>query len=247
LEWLELNQCGGTVAPDDGLRLRNSVLRDVKLRGLRVAVLQVIGSTLERCDFSDVVVTGGGLMSPMKRVVTYRDCDFSGADLRRVLPGAARFEHCRFADTRLDGWVCLHTEFIECVFSGRLIDVTFWGSISNERHQQELGRQHNEFHDNDFENATLRLVGFCGGIDLSKQRLPMGPQYLIVRDFPTRVAMARAAVQGWREEDREWATTLLDRYSFGAANQSDMFIDRTAMAFVPEHVRERVWALLGAQ
>src|SRR5207247_2907730 len=60
-----------------------------------------------------------------------------------------------------------------------------------------VDRSHNEFRDNDFSGMELIDVGFRTGIDLTKQKLPFGPEYLHLPDAPAAVQRARENVIGW--------------------------------------------------
>ena len=96
---------------------------------------------------------------------------------------------------------------VDCVFSGRLEEVVFNGTVPLEK-RYFLHREHNEFHGNDFSGVDLIDVAFRRGIDLTQQRLPTGPQYLYLPDAAAALAYAQAEVAKW-QGDAELRKTAL--------------------------------------
>jgi len=198
-------------------------------------------SVFERCDFSRARLRGGTLgTSPQ---CLYRECRFDRADLRGVQPGNARFESCTFENARLDKWLCLSAEFVRCRFAGPIQEVIFSARVFPPESAAALGRQRNEFVENDFSNAELINVAFVRGLDLSAQQLPHGPEY--VRVPTARIAGAREIVERWEPEARDAALKMLKFYSErGYEEQVELFVRRDRPSFVPEPVRNRIWDLL---
>lgn len=87
-----------------------------------------------------------------------------------------------------------------CTFSGRLRKAVFNGTVPHDTRAM-LGREHNEFGGNDFAAMDLLDVAFRTGIDLSKQRLPSGPEYLYLPAAADAIQRARAEVLGWHDLD----------------------------------------------
>jgi uncharacterized protein YjbI with pentapeptide repeats len=196
----------------------------VDFSGQRFASFQATGSTFESCDFSGSVIESGVLgHRPSARFIR---CNFTEADLRLVAPQFARFEGCTFADTRIDGWNCICSEFVECVFRGRIIGVTFsgqpWGFC---KPYVPGSRAVNEFRSNDFRQATLEECSFLGGIELSDNQFPDSPEYIVIRDLAKAIDRARARLDLLDPREVPYANGLLLAYSSGGFTlQRDLIV-----------------------
>jgi hypothetical protein len=168
--------------------------------------------------------------------------------LTDALPGQVRFVRCLFSDVEMRGWADTAAEFVDCRFTGRLDECKFWGAP---RYQWlEPGalrppRTTNDFRGNDFRDADIGDVEFLGGVDLSLQRLPEGPQYARIDRTLERIAWARDAVSLWpKGPDRDEAMIMLDVYDDESMEgQAEMFVNRWATG-VPREIADRVWHLL---
>jgi hypothetical protein len=218
-----------------GLRLENESFTNRSLRELAMS-----DATLVRCDFSRTRVAGGsfgGGFEPSE----YRECVFDGCRIRNVLPGRATFVGCSFRDVTIQNLRCHEAQFVDCVFTGRLRTVTFSATPwSTER----LNRTRNAFHGNDFTGAVLEDVAFRGGIDLDRQHLPDGPDYVLVRNAPELLPAVREQVRNWPESLRADAETSLwvldnDRET----GQRDLFVRRTLLGRTQEGI-DKLAALL---
>jgi hypothetical protein len=154
---------------------------DKSFRGERWPDFIAIGSTFNRCDFSNTrfeqVCFGAGLNQSR-----YVECCFDGTEIDASNPGNARFERCTFRDAKIQVFRGLDVEFIDCLFSGVIKKGFFNGTPHRDTVAPPLSRTQNEFHGNDFSNAKLIDIGFRSGIDLSLQRLPKGDDYIYVED-----------------------------------------------------------------
>lgn len=158
-----------------------------------------IGSKFQRCRFDNLRVEktyaqfGSG-----REVSEYLDCSFDGA---RIAMGfsVARFVRCSFRNVDLHDWRCHETEIVDCVFSGRLQRSYFNGTVLDEETRSHLARTRNEFHGNDFSAMEFIDVDFRTGIDLTKQRLPAGPEYLYIANAAEALQRARVEVVHWRD------------------------------------------------
>ena len=177
-----------------GLEVEAAILQDCDLSRQRVPEFGANGATFERCDFSRTRL--GGTFGYGKGAV-YRDCRFVRADLSRAEPGIARFERCDFDGARIDGWFGSQTEFVECRFTGDLRRMRFYGTVDPPEVAEAIGREKNAFVGNDFAAADLTDVDFVGGIDLRAQRLPTGPEYVLIDDLPERLRLTEQVVSGW--------------------------------------------------
>lgn len=181
---------------DDGRRLvlDHVRLRDASFSGRELDYFCAIASRFERCAFDSMrvsnMVFGGG---PTDSI--YLDCCFDGGRIVAASPGAARFERCSFRDVRFRELYSSKLEFVDCFFSGR-IDKGYFNGAVPEDDRVELKRKLNAFRGNDFSAAELKDVDFRGGIDLSMQRLPQGPDYLVLApDAAPAVAGVRSTVE----------------------------------------------------
>jgi uncharacterized protein YjbI with pentapeptide repeats len=194
-------------------RFENARLASVNLSGSKPLGFIAEATEFTDCDFSRVSFGGGSLS--LGEQSTYRRCSFRDADLRRVFAGSARFESCDFTFAKLDDWGPESAEFIGCTFAGRLADVRFSGRpIPPESERMTPLRSRNVFEGNDFTNADLRGVRFARGIDLDRQRLPIGRDYLVIEDLQQHIEYTRRAVARWTDDRRrEAALRLLQRLS----------------------------------
>ncbi|HEX3828278.1 MAG TPA: hypothetical protein VHV82_13510 [Sporichthyaceae bacterium] len=100
-------------------------------------------------------------------------CGFEGATLQMGPGGYARVRGLLVRERGHRNWICFAVELVGCTFSGRLRKVLFNGTVPPEK-QDTARRAANRFEDNDFSRADLLDVGFRTGIDLTRQRLPVG-------------------------------------------------------------------------
>ena len=125
-----------------------------------------ISSTFKQCTFEHLTIRsacfGGG-----RKESVYEACSFDGSKIDCMAAGVARFVGCTFRDVHLFSFFGLSVSMIDCVFSGRLHKVAFYGANPE-------SRKRNDFRGNDFREALLDDVGFREGIDLTLQRFPTG-------------------------------------------------------------------------
>ncbi len=180
----------------DRLVLHAVQLTGADFSGRRLDDISVAnGSRLTRCNFERVRIVGGGLGGG-RRPSTYVECTFDGSRLRSVIPGRATFISCSFRNVHFSDILFLEAEFIECTFSGRLESIVF--SVDPVEKDVELGREKNSYRDNDFSGASMVDVAFRGGIDLDKQRLPVGSDYLLIKNSDSVISCALEHVRRWR-------------------------------------------------
>jgi len=201
MQWRE-DVSGGTWAPPGtSVEIIGARFTDVRVPRTHFDVLLVAAATFQRVTFDQVEVNAGDL--GVADGTLYRESTFDRCFLAGVDPGLARFERCRFKSCNLDGWFANCAEFVSCTFDGSsLRDSIFFG------HPFECGdatqRKTNEFRDNDFTNATIEGTRF-DGINLTAQRLPVGPE--VIDDAAARVKAAAKAIAKWPDEDRRRAAT----------------------------------------
>ncbi|WP_433077782.1 hypothetical protein ACQP1P_35470 [Dactylosporangium sp. CA-052675] len=182
-------------------------LVEVSYAGRRMTKFAAIGSTFERCSFADVVCDdasfGAGTVQS-----EYRQCVFDGARLRMPAAGFARFVDCSFRNVNLRTWECNAVELVGCVFTGTLRSGWF-SHVVPFADVDIVGREHNTIVDNDFTDLRMTGFDFLGGVDLSRQRLPAGPDYLYVPDGPAALAALAGALPGCPQPLRPAVDRLL--------------------------------------
>jgi len=164
--------------------------RDVSIRherviqrsfyGLKKGSFGSLGCTFEHCDFrkmrpSQICFASGREQS------RYISCIFDGSRFDHIIAGQSRFESCSFRDVILNRLFTHAAEFVDCTFSGVLKSSVFFGKVTG-NYSEDTQRLTNEFHNNNFADAQFVDVGFRRGIDLSRQRLPSGSEYVYLRD-----------------------------------------------------------------
>ncbi len=228
--------------------LRGVDLRDRSITTTRMlARFDIVDSAFNSCTFEALRVKGfivGGEVG-----ANFRDCRFIDCSLSAHGPGGAggmgpaRFEDCVFEGGRLKGWLCHEVEFVRCRFACELRDVSFFGLVDDER-SHELGRNVNEFVDNDFTAAELRGVDFRYGVDLRSQTWPEGA--LVVPD--AREVLQRVDRDVRRDEelpeaDRETVGRHLDAMARDVAHgQRDLYLEERGSDIYRDLVRRIVAA-----
>ncbi len=194
--------------------------------GQRFNRFDVNGCYFEGCCFDGAVINN--LSSGLSWHVTeFVGCSFDGANIDKVF-GCLSFVDCSFDGTLIRNWRSKDAELVNCSFSGRIQDVVFEGKASLDN-RAYLQRDINQFERNDFSQATLSRCSFRGGIDLTKQRLPMGPEYVYLADAPKAVSRAREAVDLWDDvRARLEASVLLEVYEEYVASGQQQLLLRVA-------------------
>ncbi len=208
-----------------------------------------IGCRLERCRFDNVSIRNAQFGSG-REPSEFVECSFDGARLDGT-GGYIRFVRCSFQNVDLRDWRCFEVEMIDCIFSGRMEGAFFNGTVRPEK-RALLGREHNEFHGNDFSKMDLVDVGFRTGVDLTKQRLPSGPPYLYLPKAAEALERARAGLASWgTPETRKAALTFVrgleEKVTKG---QRQLFLrtdDYYSISSLPREVVDKVFSLLDGE
>ena len=229
----------------DDLYLRDQNLTDESFAGRTLDNLVCTNCTFVRCDFSKVSVRqasfGGGTEHSR-----YESCVFDGARLRMSTAGHATLVGCSFRDVRITGWESRAISLIDCVFSGTLRDCTISGRLPDD-YRSYLGRDDNDIRGNDFSGATMAQVYFVGGVDLTAQRLPTGPDYFLVPDAPAEVAAVHAEIEAWPADERRRAGYFLGAFDrLVAGGQRQVFGRRVDYASGFGEIGERLLDRLAA-
>jgi hypothetical protein len=204
----------GQLDPNERIVLKHERLRDIDYSGRKLKQFCAIGSQFERCHFEKMRVQdfsyGAG-----REVSDYLECNFDEIRVRHMGSGLARFVRCSFKDVDIRKWRSDDAEFIDCVFTGRLEECIFYGTVP-EQDRPWVGREKNEFRGNDFSGCDLVDVAFRAGIDLDQQKLPIGPEYLYLSDAAAAIERANATIEGWYDPGmRKQGLSLLETIAMG--------------------------------
>jgi hypothetical protein len=184
-------------------------LQGADFSGRKLVQFSAVGSRLEGCRFDKAKIEDASF-GVGRETSEYVECSFDGARIRFGPGGYTRFVRCSFQNVDLRDWFCFTVELVDCTFSGRLRKAFFNGTVPEEK-RGNAGRDHNEFHNNDFSAMEFIDVAFRTGIDLTEQRLPSGPDYLYLPDATAAIRRARAEVVHWEDLDmRQPALTFLN-------------------------------------
>jgi uncharacterized protein YjbI with pentapeptide repeats len=227
----------------DELVLSGRRLVEADFSGRHIHHLSAERCWFERCRFDDAVI-GYGSFGAGRSVSEYVGCTFTGAKIHMGPGGLARFVDCTFQGVSIDHWFCQAVELVDCTFSGRIQKAVFHGRVRPED-RDITGRTVNQFEGNDFSRATLVDVSFRTGIDLARQRLPVGPDYVHLQDARTAIQRARTAFNGWDDLDaKKRAKGVLAVMEQDVLEGQDELLIR--VKDYPRPSRSAIRALLGA-
>jgi hypothetical protein len=162
--------------------------------------------------------------------------------------GFSRFVRCSFQDVTVRNWICFAVEMIDCTFSGRLDTAIFNGAVLEDE-QALIGRASNEFHGNDFSAMDFRDVSFRTGIDLTKQILPSGEDYLYLPRAASAVAQAKSRVARWDDgEMRRGAGAMIQGLEYALLGGQQQLLLRASNSYgisgIPRKAVDGLFALL---
>ena len=212
-----------------------------------------IGSCLEQCCFKNARIRDASFGAG-REMSEYVECNFDGMHFHHGR-GHARFVKCSFRGVDIREWFGQGTELIDCTFSGRLGTAMFFGKIPIGEDRRFLHRERNEFRGNDFSEMKFFDVNFGGGIDLTQQRLPSGPEYLYVADAASAIARLQSGLERWNSnpEARRAALTIAGTFTkIVKAGQQQLFLQpegwyRMSDKTFPRESLDKLFSLLGGQ
>jgi len=195
-----------------------------------------MGCTFDDCDFSNMKLREFAFASG-KKPTRYSRCKFDGSRIQYVHAGLARFESCSFLNVDITRLFTHAAEFVDCVFSGVLRESVFFGRVF-ENYREDTRRVVNEFSGNDFSAMRFIDVDFRQGVDLSRQRLPSGDDYLYLKDAAPKLSALRNKYlhhpASQRRSEVFQALELLE----------DAVRDGQADLFICRNVVDEIWAEL---
>jgi hypothetical protein len=206
-----------------------------------------IGSHLRACNFDNTQIQSAAFGSG-RETSEFVECTFNGARMDLGPGGFSRFVRCSFHDVRIRNWTCFAVEMIDCTFSGRMETAIFNGSVPDDE-RAIIGRASNEFHGNDFSAMDLIDVTFRTGIDLTKQILPSGEDYLFLPQAASAVSRTKSHVANWGDEKmRRAATPIIQGLEYELLGGQQQLLLRSSefygVSSIPREAADGVLALL---
>ena len=205
----------------EGVTWQSIDFTDSQLPGLRFSDCQIRNCIFDRCRLDDMRVWStdfasvsfrftdlrgtvlGGTTDNDNRRNTFHDCDFTAADMRGSIYGAAEFLRCKFNRAKLDKVDFQSSAFVDCSFEGELRDVVFCRKgFDCERFPP------NEMKRVDLRRAKLRGTTFMG-LDLDEVLFPEDEDHIVVDDFPQN---SRSSVGAFWPALRYWVACACCRF-----------------------------------
>jgi hypothetical protein len=236
-----------TITADQRVVLDHARLDGENYSGRTLLQFASIGSHLRACNFDKIRIQSAAFGSG-RETSEFVECTFNGARMNMAPGGFSRFVRCSFRDVDIRNWICFTVEMIDCTFSGRLDTAIFNGAVPEDE-RAVIGRAGNEFHGNDFSALDLRDVTFRTGIDLTKQVLPSGEDYLYLPQAAATVAQIKSRVVSWDDEDmRRAATTIIQGLEYELLGGQHQLLLRLSdfyrVSAIPRKAVDRFFALL---
>lgn len=182
--------------------LKNVNSQNDNYSGKKIHSFVVVKSHFSQCQFKNLSVEdmcfgcSGEISSvedfKIEHTSIYEDCNFDGSRLDGIWAGHAKFIRCSFRNVYIRDLNFGDCQFIDCVFSGKLHRINFFGKPRMSR------RKFNEFRGNDFSEVEFFDTGFRGGIDLTKQKFPQSDRYIYAYngiDFINKLKAALSQIQ----------------------------------------------------
>jgi hypothetical protein len=245
---IEARSNGRITIPDDQrVVLDHARLHGENYSGRKLLQFASIGSHLRACNFDQMRIQSASF-GEGRETSEFVECTFNGTRMDMGPGGFSRFVRCSFHDVTIRNWICLSVEMIDCTFSGRLETAIFNGSVSEDE-RALIGRATNEFHGNDFSAMDFRDVGFRTGIDLTKQILPSGEDYLYLPHAASAVARAKSRIAGWDDEEmRRGATVIIQGLEYALSGGQRQLLLRASNSYgisgIPRKAVDGLFALL---
>lgn len=227
---------------------RHVELADVDFSGRSFDTFGAYGGTFIRCDFTE---TSFGKFSIGHQGQTrFIDCVFRRTrfPLGGTYLGNARFERCVFDNARLRDLRLDTTEFVDCVFYGRIWHTVFYGVPGS--WSAGADRRGNEWRGNDFSAADLVDVDFRD-IDLLAQRWPADrAEYAVIDRVDERTEAAAATIRAAPDEawpERTQVLMAVDFLRSGVQRDPHGFVlvrRQELWHRLPPKARDQLWALL---
>jgi hypothetical protein len=236
-----------TIPADQRVVLDHARLHGEDYSGRKLLQFASIGSHLHACNFDKARIQSASFGSG-RETSEFVECTFDGARMDMGPGGFSRFVRCSFRDVPIRDWICLSVEMIDCTFSGRLETAIFNGTVPDDV-RALIGRASNEFHGNDFSAMDFRDVTFRTSIDLTKQILPSGEDYLYLPHAASAVSYAKARVASWDDQEmRRGAGAMIQGLEYELSGGQQELLLRTSDSYgipgIPRKAVDDLFALL---
>jgi hypothetical protein len=236
-----------TITDDQRLVLDHARVHDEDYSGRKLLQFASIGSHLRACHFDQIQIQSASFGSG-RETSEFVECTFNGARMDMGPGGFSRFVRCSFHDVIIRDWICFAVEMIDCKFSGRLETAIFNGTVPEDK-RALIGRASNEFYGNDFSAMDFRDVGFRTGIDLTKQILPSGEDYLYLPHAASAVAHAKSRVASWDDQEmRRGASATIQGLEYELSGGQQQLLLRASDSYgisgIPRKAVDGLFALL---
>jgi hypothetical protein len=236
-----------TIRDDQRIVLDHAKLDGQDYSGRKLLQFASNGSHLHACNFDRIKIHSASFGSG-RETSEFVECTFNGARMDMGPGGFSRFVRCSFQNVVIRNWICFAVEMIDCKFSGRLETAIFNGTVPDDGRAM-IGRASNEFHGNDFSAMDLRDVAFRTGIDLTKQILPSGKDYLFLPNAAAAVSRAKSRVVGWNDEEmRRAAMAIIQGLEYELLDGQQQLLlrpsDRDGISGIPRKAVDSLFALL---
>ena len=245
---IEARSKGRITIPDDPrVVLDHARLDGEDYSGRTLWQFASIGSHLHACKFDQTKIRSAAFGSG-RETSEFVECTFDGARMNMGPGGFSRFVRCSFHNVTIRDWICFAVEMIDCKFSGRLETAIFNGTVPEDE-RAIIGRASNAFHGNDFSAMDLCDVTFRTGIDLTKQILPSGKDYLFLPYAAATVSRAKSHVIGWNDEEmRRGAMAIIQGLEYELLGGQQQLLlrasDRDGISGIPQKAVDGLFALL---
>jgi hypothetical protein len=245
---IEARSKGQITIPDDQrVVLDHARLHGENYSGRRLLQFASIGSYLHACNFDQIQIQSASFGSG-RETSEFVECTFNGARMDMGPGGFSRFVRCSFHNVTIRNWICLSVEMIDCTFSGRLETAIFNGSVPEDK-RTLIGRASNKFHGNDFSAMDFRDVGFRTGIDLTKQILPSGEDYLYLPHAASAVAQVKSRIASWNDDEmRRAARAMVQELEYESSGGQQQLLLRASDSYgisgIPRKAVDGLFALL---
>jgi uncharacterized protein YjbI with pentapeptide repeats len=199
---------------DGVVRIRDVAWRSLDFTGAHLPELRFSNCRIENCVFDQCCcrewkiwgtqVTSTSFRSANLRTSllggveggkrnSFRQVDFSRADLRGSVYMSAEFVGCIFKDANLQKVDFNWSTFADCVFAGELREVCFYRKSDDAKEAAAFSA--NDMRNVDFTHARLRWTEFRG-LDLDTVRFPEDDEHIVVDDYPHALDRILASISG---------------------------------------------------
>ncbi len=163
----------------DALVLERHTYSGEKFANRQLCQLVSIGSKFNDCDFANLSIIDCNFGAGKTPSIYYR-CRFDAIRTPHISFGYSQFTECHFSGFDFEGLRISTTDLIRCTFIGRMRN-GYIASMRSGFDPPSLGlKERSVIQDNDFSEVDFVHFNFKRGVDLTRQRLPTGSNYVLV-------------------------------------------------------------------